>query len=164
MANIIRFPDRNRNSSGRPFALDDRPMPMMLTRVGGQADLAAGLASGATDEYEPRRLTDAPDGNVVLQAIALCETARQVEDVLPLDMAWVIRSAMPWLKRGGRKLSSLPELHRGLLDQHCAAGNPTAIMFRDWIKGKHLDAFVRPAGDARLMDLLPSRAEIQGGL
>lgn len=163
MADIIRFPGLNRHSSGRPFAVDERPMPMVPRRFAGQSDPAIASTRGAVDEYKPRPLADAPDGNVVLRAVAVCEEARRSGNAPLPDMAWVIRSAMPWIKRRGRKWSSLPELHRGLLDQHCAAGDPTASMFCDWVEGKHLDCLVHPTGAARSADELPS-IDIQGGL
>jgi hypothetical protein len=153
MADIILFPERNPRIA----------QPVIGNGGGSKPGETSASPVCVVDAHEPRPLADAPDGNAVVRAIALCEAARQSGQAPLPDMSWVIRSAMPWLKRRGRKWSSLPELHRGLLEQHCAAGNPTAIMFRDWIEGRHLDGLVHSAGDARSMDLLPSATATERG-
>ena len=53
-----------------------------------------------------------------------------------LDVASLTRIALRWVRRGGRKMSSLPQLIRMELDAHCRAGDPTARLIRDWIEGK----------------------------
>ena len=86
----------------------------------------------------PRRLPDASNVDVVFQALATIAEARtQGFNSLP-DIAWVIRTAMPSLKRHGKAWSSLPRLHRDLLESHVEAGDPSAAAFKAWIEGNHI--------------------------
>lgn len=88
--------------------------------------------------HVPQRLLDSSDVSVVCQALATIADAR-AEGLNPLpDIAWVIRTAMLSLKRRGKALTSLPRLHRDLLERHVEAGDPSAAAFKAWIEGKHI--------------------------
>jgi hypothetical protein len=87
---------------------------------------------------EPQRLREVSDASVVYQALAIIAEARaEGLDTLP-DIAWVIRTSMPSLRRRGKAWSSLPQLHRDLLERHVEAGDPTATVFKAWIVGRHI--------------------------
>lgn len=117
MSRVIRFPLERR-----------RPDVMPPSIPSAKADL----------HYVPQRLLEASDVSVVYQALATISASR-AEGLNPLpDIAWVIRTAMPSLKRRGKSLSSLPRLHRDLLERHIEAGDPTAAAFKAWIDGKHI--------------------------
>lgn len=67
-------------------------------------------------------------------AFVLAMTDAYREPGLP-DPAMVVACALRWTTRRGRRLSSLPKLIRLQLDMLCDAGDPTALMVRDWIEG-----------------------------
>lgn len=117
MSRIIRFPLERR-----------RPEAMSLSIPSPDADF----------HFAPQRLRDASDANVVFQALARIAEARAEGPNPHPDIAWVIRTAMPSLKRRGKAWSSLPRLHRFLLEKHVDAGDPTAAAFKDWIEGNHI--------------------------
>lgn len=117
MSRVIRFPLERRCPDAMPLSL---PSP------------------GADFHFAPRRRRDASDAEVVCHALAKIAEAR-AEGLNPLpDIAWVIRTAMPSLKRRGKAWTSLPQLHRDLLEMHVDAGDPTAAAFKAWIEGKHI--------------------------
>lgn len=119
MSRVIRFPLERR-----------RPDAMPLSIPPAEADL----------HYVPQRLLDASDVSVVSRALAkIAEARAEGLNTLP-DIAWVIRTAMPSLKRRGKAWSSVPRLHRDLLEKHVDAGDPTAAAFKAWIEGKHIPA------------------------
>jgi len=121
MSRVIRFPLERRRPNVVPLCV---PSP--------EADF----------HCVPRRLLNASDVSVVCQALATIAEARaEGLNTLP-DIAWVIRTAMPPLKRRGKAWSSLPRLHRDLLERHVDAGDPTAKAFRAWIEGKHIPSAV----------------------
>lgn len=98
---------------------------------------------------EPRRLSDASNVNVVFHALAtIAEAHAEGLNTLP-DIAWIIRTAMPSLKRRGKTWSSLPRLHRDLLERHIEAGDPTAAAFKAWIDGKHIPSGAADREDRR---------------
>lgn len=117
MSRVIRFPLERRRPNVVPLCV---PSP--------EADF----------HCEPRRLREPSDVSVVFQALArIAESRAEGLNTLP-DIAWVIRTAMPSLKRRGKAWSSLPQLHRDLLERHVEAGDTTAAVFKAWIVGKHI--------------------------
>jgi hypothetical protein len=65
------------------------------------------------------------------QAIALCAaTAPSLPD--PVIVAQVV---IGFARRKGLALSSIPKVFREQLLALCAAGDPTALMLRDWLEG-----------------------------
>lgn len=59
----------------------------------------------------------------------------RIEDQLP-DPAEVIAAAMRFAARCGRRLSALPASIRMELDRLCDAGDPAALVVRDWLECK----------------------------
>ena len=117
MSRVIRFPLERRRPDAQPLSISS-----------SEADLL----------FAPQRLREASDASVVYQALArIVESRAEGLNSLP-DIAWVIRTAMPSLKRRGKAWSSLPRLHRDLLERHVEAGDPTAVAFKAWIEGKHI--------------------------
>jgi hypothetical protein len=117
MSRVIRFPLERRRPDAMPFSIPSC-----------ESDL----------RYEPQRLCDESNANVLSQALAkIAEARADGLSSLP-DMAWIISTAMPLLKRRGKAWSSLPRLHRDLLEKHAEAGDPTAETFKAWIEGKHI--------------------------
>ena len=68
------------------------------------------------------------------------------DEPLELDPAPVIRIALRSAARKGRALSSLHPFVRGQLDYLCAAGDPSCILVRDWLRGT---GPFDPAGEGR---------------
>jgi hypothetical protein len=100
------------------------------------------LSLAADNDVRP--LAEPGDGNAVLHALAICANApKPALSELP-DAAWVIGAGMRWITRRGRKRSSLPTLVGNLLDQHCDAGDPAALLFRDWIDCRLPDSLRDP--------------------
>ncbi|HCD85754.1 MAG TPA: hypothetical protein DEQ45_18340 [Agrobacterium sp.] len=65
------------------------------------------------------------------QAIALCAaTAPSLPD--PVIVAQVV---IGFARRKGVAMSSIPKVFREQLLALCAAGDPTALMLRDWLEG-----------------------------
>jgi hypothetical protein len=119
MSRVIRFPLERRRPDVVPLST---PFPE------------------AAFHREPRRLPDASNVSVVFHALTrIAESRAEGFNPLP-DIAWVIRTAMPSLKRRGKAWSSVPRLHRDLLEKHVDAGDPTAAAFKAWIEGKHIPA------------------------
>lgn len=119
MSRVIRFPLERRHRDAKPLSLPS-----------AEADF----------HVAPRRRRDASNANVLYQALATIAKAHaEGRNTLP-DIAWVIRTAMPSLKRRGKAWSSLPQLHRDLLEKHVEAGDPSAAAFKAWIDGKHIPA------------------------
>lgn len=117
MSHVIRFPLERRHPDVVPLST---PFPE------------------AAFHCEPRRLPDPSNVDVVFHALAkIAESRAEGLDPLP-DIAWVIRTAMPSLRRRGKAWSSLKRLHRDLLERHVDAGDPTAAAFKAWIEGKHI--------------------------
>ena len=56
------------------------------------------------------------------------------------DPAEVIAAVIRFATRRGRRLSALPASIRVQLDRLCAAGDPAALLVRDWIECKLPDA------------------------
>lgn len=83
------------------------------------------------------------NSNAIVRALAKIASKQSVDAPLP-DITWVIRTALPSITRKGKAWSSLPRLHRDLLDRHIAAGDPTARMFKAWLENRHIPQ-ARPA-------------------
>ncbi len=68
------------------------------------------------------------------------------------DSAEVIAAVIRFATRRGRRLSALPPSNRMQLDRFCEAGDPAALVVRDWIECKLpeaiADALARTDGDA----------------
>lgn len=65
------------------------------------------------------------------QAMAMCAAA---SDALP-DPAVVARVVIGFARRKGIATASIPKIFREQLFTLCAAGDPTALMLRDWLQG-----------------------------
>lgn len=68
---------------------------------------------------------------VIPQAMAMCAAA---SDALP-DPAVVARVVIGFARRKGIATASIPKIFREQLFTLCAAGDPTALMLRDWLDG-----------------------------
>jgi hypothetical protein len=62
--------------------------------------------------------------------------AKTDNGVLP-DAAPVIANALRWVHRRGRHWTALPAAIRTQMDQLCGAGDPAAVLVRDWIMCRH---------------------------
>ncbi|MCV3768733.1 hypothetical protein [Rhizobium sp. TRM95796] len=117
---------------------DPMDTPVLPAAVGAAADVCSSLPSHA-----PGRAGGQPEGNIIVRAlrkIAAAQTAAgSCTRPAPLpDIAWVIRTALPSVARKGKGWSSLPQLHRDLLEKHIGAGDPTAKLFRAWVENRHI--------------------------
>lgn len=83
--------------------------------------------------FGPRPLAEPSGGDALPRALALCATSPKPSLADLPDAAWVIGTGMRWVARRGRKRASLPKLVADLLERHCDAGDPAALMFRDWL-------------------------------
>lgn len=81
----------------------------------------------------PRPLAEPSGGDALLRALALCASTPKPQLADLPDAAWVIGTGMRWVARRGRRRASLPKLVAELLEQHCEADDPAALMFRDWL-------------------------------
>lgn len=68
---------------------------------------------------------------VIPEAMAMCAAT---SDTLP-DPAIVARVVIGFARRKGIAMASVPKIFRGQLLALCAAGDPTALMLRDWLEG-----------------------------
>ena len=69
--------------------------------------------------------------HAIPQAMAMCAAAPAA---LP-DPAIVAQVVIGFARRKGIAMSSIPKLFREQLVALCAAGDPTALMLRDWLEG-----------------------------
>lgn len=112
MADILSFP----NTAGRPAVCDSSVVtPSIIAPFG------------------PRPLAEPSGGDALPRALALCASSPKPPLADLPDAAWVIGTGMRWVARRGRKRASLPKLVADLLERHCDAGDPAALMFRDWL-------------------------------
>jgi hypothetical protein len=65
------------------------------------------------------------------QAMAMCAAT---PDALP-DPAIVAQVVIGFARRKGIAMDSIPKIFREQLFTLCAAGDPTALMLRDWLEG-----------------------------
>lgn len=65
------------------------------------------------------------------QAMAMCAAT---PDALP-DPAIVARVVIGFARRKGIAMTSIPKIFRVQLLALCSAGDPTALMLRDWLEG-----------------------------
>lgn len=65
------------------------------------------------------------------QAMAMCA---KTSDALP-DPAIVAQVVIGFARRKGIAMASIPKIFREQLFKLCAAGDPTALMLRDWLEG-----------------------------
>jgi hypothetical protein len=112
--------------------------PVWPAHLGVPADICPTSPSSV-----PNRAGGEPEGNVIvraLQKIAAAQTpSGSCTRPAPLpDIAWVIRTALSSIARKGKAWSSLPQLHRDLLERHIGAGDPTAKLFRAWVENRHI--------------------------
>ncbi|WEX89029.1 hypothetical protein PZN02_001570 [Sinorhizobium garamanticum] len=80
------------------------------------------------------------------QAMAVCAAT---SDALP-DPAIVAQVVIGFARRKGIAMSSIPKIFRAQLLALCAAGDPTALMLRDWLDGNRqllvIDGMLTPRG------------------
>lgn len=118
MADIISFPlDRTRS--------DFRLVPSEPASTSGNPALPpkGGLRTPSMD-------------NSVARAIMICATHPPAPLSALQDSAWVIGTALRWIRRRGKARKSIPALVLELLDRHIAAGDPAAQMFANWLDGQ----------------------------
>ncbi|MBY2964313.1 hypothetical protein HF251_16720 [Rhizobium leguminosarum] len=80
------------------------------------------------------------------QALAMCAST---PGQLP-DLAVVAQVVIGFARRKGIALTSIPKIFRDQLLALCAAGDPTALMLRDWLEGNRklldIDGMPTPRG------------------
>jgi hypothetical protein len=112
MADILAFPAANRRPSVSVGSVVPAPI---------------------TEAVSSRPLAEPSGGDALLRALALCASSPKLPLADLPDAAWVIGTGMRWVARRGRKRASLPKLVADLLERHCDAGDPAALLFRDWL-------------------------------
>ena len=119
-------------ASGKNIVMADiLPFPSTNTRPPVSVNA---LASPTIIEgFGPKPLAEPSGGDALPRALALCASSPKPPLADLPDAAWVIGTGMRWVARRGRKRASLPKLVADLLERHCDAGDPAALMFRDWL-------------------------------
>lgn len=107
-----------------PFPTTDR---RPLTPVGSVA------YPPVVEAFGPGPLAEPSGGDALLRALAICASSPKPSLADLPDAAWVIGTGMRWVARRGRKRASLPKLVADLLERYCDAGDPSAMVFRDWL-------------------------------
>ncbi|MCV3765092.1 hypothetical protein [Rhizobium sp. TRM95796] len=107
-----------------PFPTTDRRPPTSLDSV---------VSLSVVEAFGPRPLAERSGGDALLRALAICASSPKPSLADLPDAAWVIGTGMRWVARRGRKRASLPKLVADLLERHCDAGDPSAMVFRDWL-------------------------------
>ena len=82
-------------------------------------------------QVEPVRLIDRAEGGTICRAALDQLTADGRADYI----ASIIRPAIGFARRKGRRLESLPPQLRAWLLELCALGDPTCLVIRDWLDG-----------------------------
>ena len=136
MADILAFPTADR-----------RPP----TSVGSM------VSASVIEAFSPRPLADPSCGDALPRALALCASSPKPSLADLPDAAWVIGTGTRWVARRGRKRASLPKFVADLLDRHCDAGDPAALMFRDWLDCR-LPERIREQDELAHRDAGPSSA------
>jgi len=103
-----------------PFSRNPTDQPLLTGRQRRLAKLQA-----------PASPSSASMSQAIPQAMAMCAPAA---DRLP-DPAIVAQVVIGFARRKGIAMTSVPKIFREQLLTLCAAGNPTALMLRDWLEG-----------------------------
>ena len=82
-------------------------------------------------QAEPVRLIDRAESGTICRAALDQLTADERADYI----ASIIRPAIGFARRKGRRLESLPPQLRAWLLELCALGDPTCLVIRDWLDG-----------------------------
>ncbi|MDH0911162.1 hypothetical protein N5C66_18255 [Rhizobium pusense] len=82
-------------------------------------------------QAEPVRLIGKAAGGTICRAALDKLTAEERADYV----ASIVRPAIGFGQRKGRKLESLPPQLRAWLLELCALGDPTCLVIRDWLGG-----------------------------
>lgn len=80
---------------------------------------------------DPASRSAAAMSQAIPRALAMCVST---PNRLP-DPAIVAKVVISFAKRKGIAMTSVPKIFREQLLTLCAAGNPTALMLRDWLEG-----------------------------
>lgn len=80
---------------------------------------------------EPVRLIKRAEGGTICRAALDKLTADERADYV----ASIVRPAIGFARRKGRRLESLPPQLRAWLIELCALGDPTCLVIRDWLGG-----------------------------
>ncbi|WP_275787476.1 hypothetical protein [Pararhizobium gei] len=91
---------------------------------------------------EPVRLIDRAEGGTICRAALDKLTAEERADYV----ASILRPAIGFARRKGRRLESLPPQLRAWLLELCTLGDPTCLVVRDWLDGN--PAFTEAREDA----------------
>lgn len=108
-------------------------LPFPSTNTLPPASVNALASPTIIEGFDPRPLAERSGGDALPRALALCASSPKPPLADLPDAAWVIGTGMRWVARRGRKRASLPKLVADLLERHCDAGDPSALMFRDWL-------------------------------
>jgi hypothetical protein len=124
MSNLLQFPSGNKIAANLPQPTAELEQCRTLEPENQQK------SSYVSDGAVARRS----------RAIARIRThkghAKTGDGRLP-DPAPVIANAMRWVHRRGRHWTALPAAVRTQMDQLCGAGDPAALLVRDWIMCRH---------------------------
>lgn len=82
-------------------------------------------------QAEPVRLIGKAAGGSICRAALDKLTAEERADYV----ASIVRPAIGFARRKGRRLESLPPQLRAWLLELCALGDPTCLVVRDWLDG-----------------------------
>ncbi|WP_128286913.1 MULTISPECIES: hypothetical protein [Agrobacterium tumefaciens complex] len=111
-SNVILFP------TNLPHQVPSTPKPS--SRLKRLAKLQEATSCVATSRSQ-----------AIPQAMAMCAA---MPDALP-DPAIVAQVVIGFARRKGIAMASIPKIFREQLFTLCAAGDPTALMLRDWLEG-----------------------------
>lgn len=111
-SNVIPFPNH--------LAHEVPPTPKPSSRSKRLAKLQEATSCVATSRSQ-----------AIPQAMAMCAAT---SDALP-DPAIVARVVIGFARRKGIAMASIPKIYRVQLFTLCSAGDPTALMLRDWLEG-----------------------------
>lgn len=107
-----------------PFLKNPVHQPPLAPKSSGQLKRLAKLQE-ATDQ------SSLFGSQAIPQAMTMGATT---PDALP-DPAVVARVVIGFARRKGKAMTSIPKIFREQLVALCAAGDPTALMLRDWLEG-----------------------------
>lgn len=116
------------------------PEQLSSTPVASSRSKRLAKLQGATSQSATSRSQAIP------RAIAMCAAT---PPSLP-DPAIVAQVVIGFARRKGIAMSSIPKIFREQLFTLCAAGDPTALMLRDWLEGNRkllaIDGLPTPRG------------------
>lgn len=98
-----------------------------------RTSVSSAVSKSVIEAIGPQPVAEPSGGDALPRALALCASSPKPPLADLPDAAWVIGTGMRWVARRGRKRASLPKLVADLLERHCDAGDPAALMFREWL-------------------------------